>query len=195
MLPETLPILQTERFTLRILSTKDVPDFYHYVKTEPELWKFALSPCNDRSSMQRYLDAAFLGLEKGETLPFVVIDRMNGKIVGSTRFYEFNPHIGTTLLGYTWYSKMQQGNGINTHCKFLLLQYAFETLQLERVELRADTRNARSVAAMRKIGFVEEGILRNHLPTAEGSRRDSIVFSMLKEEWKQLKHQLEAQLL
>lgn len=195
MLPEIVPVLQTERFALRVLSTKDIPDFFHYAETEPELWTFALSPCNDRASMQRYLDQAFEGMEKGETLPFVVIDQATGNMVGSTRFYEFSPQYGTTLLGYTWYSRQQQGNGINTHCKFLLLQYAFETLGLERVELRADTRNARSLAAMRKIGFVEEGILRSHLPTADGSRRDSIVFSMLKEEWKQLRHQLEAQLL
>jgi RimJ/RimL family protein N-acetyltransferase len=187
MLPEIIPALQKERFALRVLSTKDVPDFLHYVKTEPELWTFALSACNDQASMLHYLDQAFKGMEQGETIPFVVIDRETGKVIGSTRLYEFSPKSGSTLLGYTWYSKHFQGNGINLHCKFLLLQYAFETLNLERVELRADTRNARSIAAMRKIGFTQEGILRSHLPVADGTRRDSIIFSMLKMEWKERK--------
>jgi RimJ/RimL family protein N-acetyltransferase len=175
--------LSTERFLVRLLTTNDVPELLLFIDNEPELWKYALVPCNDRPSMQQYLDEAFADYEKGNAFPFVVIDRITGKIVGSTRFYDFQPKNSSTLLGYTWYSKHQQGNGINAHCKFLMLQYAFEVLQLERVELRADLRNERSIAAMRKIGFTQEGILRNHLPVADGTRRDSIIFSALKPEW------------
>lgn len=175
--------LTTERFLVRLLITNDVPQLLSFIDSEPELWKYALVPCNDRPSMKQYLDEAFTDYEKGTAFPFVVIDRSSGKIVGSTRFYDFQPRNGSTLLGYTWYSKHQQGNGINVHCKYLMLQYAFEILQLERVELRADLRNERSIAAMRKIGFTQEGILRNHLPVADGTRRDSIIFSALKSEW------------
>ena len=195
MLPEIVPKLQTNRFALKVLSPDDLPDFFHFVETEPELWQYALTPCNDRTSMQAYVDSAIEGMNLGNTLPFVVVNRQTGKLVGSTRLYEFFPHLGTTLLGYTWYSKHEQGNGINTHCKFLLLNYVFETLGFERVELRADTRNARSIAAMRKIGFIEEGILRSHLPVGDGTRRDSIVFSMLKDEWKLSKVILEQRLV
>ena len=175
--------LSTERFLVRLLTTNDVPQLLSFIDTEPELWKYALVPCNDRPSMQQYLDDAFADYEKETAFPFVVINRATGEIVGSTRFYDFQPKNSSTLLGYTWYSKHQQGNGINAHCKFLMLQYAFEVLQLERVELRADLRNDRSIAAMRKIGFTQEGILRNHLPVADGTRRDSIIFSALKSEW------------
>ena len=175
--------LSTERFLVRLFTTNDVPELLSFIDNEPELWKYALVPCNDRPSMQQYLDEAFADCEKGTAFPFVVIDRTTGNIVGSTRFYDFQPKNSSTLLGYTWYSKHQQGNGINAHCKFLMLQYAFEVLQLERVELRADLRNERSIAAMRKIGFTQEGILRNHLPVADGTRRDSIIFSALKGEW------------
>lgn len=185
MLPDTVPELQTARFALRLLSTKDVPDFYHYVDTEPEIWQYALAVCNDRASMTTYLNQAFETMESGSALPFVVIDRQTGSMVGSTRFYDFSLASGSTLLGYTWYSKQYQGSGINTHCKLLLLEYAFEVLHLERVELRADLRNTRSIAAMKKIGFTQEGILRSHLPVADGTRRDSIVFSMLKKEWQE----------
>ena len=175
--------LETERFQLRLMTTNDVPQLVHYAETEPELWDFALVPSAGKENMIRYIDEALSGFEKETTYPFVVIDRVSGEIVGSTRYYDFQLGNASTLLGYTWYSKHQQGNGINAHCKFLLLQYAFETLELERVELRADTRNHRSLAAMRKIGCIEEGILRNHLPIVDGSRRDSIIFSILREEW------------
>ncbi len=182
-MPDNSIQLSTERFSVRSLTANDVPELLSFIDLEPELWKYALVPCNDRPSMQQYLDEAFADFEKGTALPFVVIDRSSGRIVGSTRFYDFQPHNGSTLLGYTWYSKHQQGNGINTHCKYLMLEYAFETLNLERVELRADLRNKRSIAAMLKIGFTQEGILRNHLPVADGTRRDSIIFSALKDEW------------
>lgn len=182
-MPDKSIQLSTERFLVRLFTANDVPQLLAFIDSEPELWKYALAPCNDRPSMQHYLDEAFADYEKGTALPFVVIDRSTGNIVGSTRFYDFQPQNGSTLLGYTWYSKHQQGNGINTHCKYLMLQYAFEVLQLERVELRADLRNERSIAAMRKIGFTQEGILRNHLPVADGTRRDSIIFSALKREW------------
>ncbi|HLP53741.1 MAG TPA: GNAT family protein [Fluviicola sp.] len=182
-MPDNSIQLSTERFLVRSLTANDVPELLSFIDLEPELWKYALVPCNDRPSMQQYLDEAFADYEKGTALPFVVIDRSSGKIVGSTRFYDFQPHNGSTLLGYTWYSKHQQGNGINTDCKYLMLEYAFETLNLERVELRADLRNKRSIAAMLKIGFTQEGILRNHLPVADGTRRDSIIFSALKDEW------------
>jgi RimJ/RimL family protein N-acetyltransferase len=88
-------------------------------------------------------------------------------------------------LGYTWYGKKFRGTGLNKHCKFLLLQFAFEKMGIERFELRADARNERSIAAMKAIGCKVDGILRSNMPTREASgvRRDSIVLSILKEEW------------
>jgi N-acetyltransferase len=175
--------LQTDRFLLRKLTLADAPELIRYAETEPELWKYSLVSIAGSDDMMAYINAALADHEKGTAYPFVVIDRSTGKIVGSTRYYDLSPNYGTTQLGYTWYAQAQQGKGINAHCKFLLLSYAFEEMGLERVEFRADTRNQRSLAAMRKIGLVEEGILRNHLPTGDGSRRDSIIFSVLKNEW------------
>jgi len=85
-------------------------------------------------------------------------------------------------MGYTWYGKDFQGTGLNSHCKLLLLAYAFETLELERVEFRADANNARSIRAMKSLGCKEEGILRSNCASPTG-RRDSIVLSILKNEW------------
>lgn len=87
-------------------------------------------------------------------------------------------------LGYTWYGKKFQGTGLNKHCKFLLLSFAFERMGVERFELRADNNNAKSIAAMKSIGCKVDGILRSNMPTREpGKRRDSIVLSILKDEW------------
>jgi len=176
-------VLQTNRFLLRRLKREDADELIHYSDTEPELWQYALVASTGKESMTAYIDSAISDYETGTAYPFVVIDKANGKIVGSTRYYDIQLKNGSTLLGYTWYSKLYQGSGINTHCKYMLLRHAFEELKLERIEFRADTRNFRSLAAMRKIGCVEEGILRSHLPTANGLRRDSIIFSILKHEW------------
>jgi RimJ/RimL family protein N-acetyltransferase len=115
--------------------------------------------------------------------PFIVFDKIAGTYAGSTRFYDIQLAASTTLIGYTWYGFQFQRTGLNRHCKFLMLSYAFERWGMERVEFRADVRNLRSIAAMKAIGCVEEGILRSHMPTETGTRRDSIVLSILKSEW------------
>ncbi len=86
-------------------------------------------------------------------------------------------------LGYTWYGGAYQGTGLNKHCKYLLLQFIFETMQAERLEFRADNNNARSIAAMKSIGCTVEGVLRSNVVRPDGGRRDSIVLSILKDEW------------
>jgi RimJ/RimL family protein N-acetyltransferase len=99
------------------------------------------------------------------------------------RFYGINQDFKTLQLGYTWYGAEFRGTGLNKHCKFLLLQFAFEELGMERVEFRADNKNVRSIAAMKSIGCKEEGILRNHMPTFDNTRRDTIILSILSSEW------------
>jgi RimJ/RimL family protein N-acetyltransferase len=89
----------------------------------------------------------------------------------------------TTQLGYSWYGKKYQGTGLNSHCKFLMLQFAFEQMGMLRVEFRADDRNLRSINAMKGIGCTVEGFLRNHLLREDGERRTSVVLSILLEEW------------
>ena len=115
----------------------------------------------------------------------IVFDKLTQSFVGCTRFYDIQLKYQSTQLGYTWYKTSVWGSGLNAHCKYLLLQLAFEQLGFERVEFRADNDNKRSIAAMQKIGCTIEGILRNHLPKPNGERRDSIVLSILKKEWQE----------
>ena len=180
-------ILENERVLLRPLVQEDAVLLAPYVTAEPSLWKYALTPITNTAELTQYVDAAVQARAAGTAYPFVVVDKLQNKVVGSTRFYDLQLQFKTTQLGYTWYSESCWGTGLNDHCKFLLLTFAFETMGLERVEFRADNRNKRSIAAMQKIGCTIEGILRNHLPTSDGSRRDSIVLSILREEWPTVK--------
>jgi RimJ/RimL family protein N-acetyltransferase len=180
-------ILEDERVLLRPLVQEDATYLSSYVKDEPALWKFALTPIATEQAFDQYIRTAIESRRLKTAYPFIVFDKLLNKYVGSTRFYDIQLDHSTTQLGYTWYSESTWGTGLNEHCKYLLLSHAFETIGFERVEFRADNRNKRSIAAMQKIGCTVEGILRNHLPTSDGTRRDSIVLSMLKEEWPKIK--------
>ena len=180
-------ILENERVLLRPLVQDDAVYLLAYVKEEPALWKYALTPITTDQEFEQYMATAVEARQLKLAYPFIVFDKLQNKYVGSTRFYDIQLNNSTTQFGYTWYSESTWGTGLNEHCKLLLLQFAFETIGFERIEFRADNRNKRSIAAMQKIGCTVEGILRNHLPTSDGTRRDSIVLSMLKNEWPKIK--------
>jgi RimJ/RimL family protein N-acetyltransferase len=180
-------ILENERVLLRPLVQDDAVYLSAYVKEEPALWKYALTPITTDQEFKQYIRTAVEARQLKSAYPFIVFDKLQNKHVGSTRFYDIQLSNCSTQFGYTWYSESTWGTGLNEHCKFLLLQFAFETIGFERIEFRADNRNKRSIAAMQKIGCTVEGILRNHLPTGDGTRRDSIVLSMLKNEWPKIK--------
>jgi RimJ/RimL family protein N-acetyltransferase len=180
-------ILENERVLLRPLVQDDVENLSSYIKDEPTLWKYALTPITTEQEFEQYMATAVEARQLKTAYPFIVFDKLQNKYVGSTRFYDIQLNNSSTQFGYTWYSEKTWGTGLNEHCKFLLLSHAFETIGFERVEFRADNRNKRSIAAMQKIGCTVEGILRNHLPTGDGTRRDSIVLSMLKNEWPKIK--------
>ncbi len=136
------------------------------------------------SGLDNYMNIALKQKNEGKEYPFIVFDKRLNKYAGSTRFYDINNEYETVQLGYTWYGTKFQGTGLNKHCKYLLLQFAFERIGFQRVEFRADNDNARSIAAMKSIGCKVDGILRSNMPTREaGKRRDSIVLSILKDEW------------
>ncbi len=175
-------ILENDRVLLRPLEPKDIAHLLPFSIYEPELWTYSLVSGAGEENLKYYVDFAIEKKKIGDSYPFIVFDKKTQRYAGSTRFYDIQPHHKTVQLGYTWYGKEFQGTGLNKHCKFLLLQFAFENLHVERVEFRADANNTRSIAAMKSIGCTPEGILRNNC-TAPDGRRSSIVLSILKEEW------------
>jgi len=177
------PVLEDDRVLLRPIRENDFDNLLNFSLHEPELWTFGLVTAAGEENLRNYIATAVKNREDKKEYPFIVFDKKANLYAGSTRFYDIQQHWHTAQLGYTWYGKEFQRTGLNRHCKLLLLTYVFEEWGMERLEFRADANNARSIAAMKAIGCVEEGILRNHMPTASGSRRDSIILSILKTEW------------
>ena len=176
------------------MKSKDLDLLTHFSLNESELWTYSLTPANGIENLKMYMSKALADRAAGKSYPFIVMDKTANKIAGSTRFYDINEGYSTIQLGYTWYGKEFQGTGLNKNCKYLMLSYAFENWQMERVEFRADYNNKRSIAAMKSIGCVEEGVLRSNCSSPAG-RRDSIVLSILKDEWHaKVKKNLEAKL-
>ena len=177
------PILENERVLLRAIRQDDFENLLPFSLNEPEIWFYGLVTAAGNDNLKKYIDTAVQNLNDKKEYPFIVFDKKANRYAGSTRFYDVQQPFLTTQLGYTWYGKDFQRTGLNRHCKLLLLTYVFEEWGMERLEFRADANNAKSIAAMKAIGCIEEGILRNHMPTASGGRRDSIVLSILKTEW------------
>jgi len=175
--------LEDDCVLLRPLQTDDVQHLLPFSLNEPGLWKYSLLPVAGEENLQNYIQIALKGREEEKEYPFIVYDKRKSAYAGSTRFYDIQLSQKTMQLGYTWYGAEFHGTGLNKHCKYLLLEFAFDELDMERVEFRADINNERSIAAMKSIGCVVEGVLRANTIKADGTRRDSIVLSILKKEW------------
>jgi N-acetyltransferase len=177
-------VLENEFVILRPLQEADFEHLIGFSMNEPELWKYSLMPGNGEDNLRKYIQSALDQRKAGTAYPFIIYDKNTKRYAGSTRFYDFQSVHQTTQLGFTWIGSDFQGKGINKQCKYLMLSFAFEQLQLARVEFRADYNNKLSIAAMKSIGCVEEGVLRSNCSSPTG-RRDSIVLSILADEWKQ----------
>jgi len=176
-------ILENDAVLLRPLRLDDVNNLKKFSLEEPELWQYSMISAAGIENLKKYIDLAEKGRTGEREYPFIVFDKKRNEYGGCTRFYDIQPMYQTMQLGYTWYGKDYQGTGLNKNCKFLLLEQAFEKWKVERVEFRADNANERSKAAMKSIGCSVEGVLRSHMPKPGGGRRDSIVLSILKQEW------------
>lgn len=175
-------ILDNGFVQLRPLKTEDFEFLLPYSINEPELWTYSLTPADGEENLKRYIAKALQDRKDKNAYPFIVYDKRYNTYAGCSRFYDFSQTHQTVSLGYTWYGKDFHGTGLNKNCKFLLLQFAFEHMKVQRVEFRADLKNKRSIAAMKSIGCTEEGVLRSNCATPT-TRRDSIVLSILRHEW------------
>lgn len=176
-------ILENDMVKLVPLKVEHLSILSVFAINEPNLWEFSLQSASGLENMKSYIDKALQDKANKKSYPFLVFDKRKDEYAGSTRFYDYLPGYNIVQLGYTWYGKSFQGTGLNKNCKYLMLSFAFETLELERVEFRADNNNKRSIAAMKSIGCTVEGVLRQNCATPNGKRRDSIVLSILKAEW------------
>ena len=176
-------ILEDERALLRPLQESDFDNLLTFSLHEPDIWKYGLITAAGEDNLRKYLHGAVTNRQQEKEYPFIVFDKKANAYAGSTRFYDIQQSYLSAQLGFTWYGKTFQQTGLNRHCKLLILSFAFEEWGLERVEFRAHAANERSIKAMKAIGCVEEGLLRSHMPTVDGTRRDSVLLSILKSEW------------
>jgi RimJ/RimL family protein N-acetyltransferase len=187
--------LEDDCVLLRPLLQEDCENLLEFSLHEPDTWKYGLITAAGKENLEKYVASAIEGRKKMDMYPFIVFDKKTQQYAGSTRFYDMKLGFQTLQLGYTWYGERFRGTGLNRHCKYLLLQFAFEQMNMLRVEFRADNTNERSINAMKRIGCIPEGILRQDVPKVSGGRRDSIVLSILKDEWENgVKEKLEAML-
>ncbi len=176
-------ILENDVVRLQPLQVTDYEKLVEFSINEPNLWSFNANGPDNPENLKKYIDKALSQKNKQLEYPFVVFDKTKNKIAGSTRFYNINLDAKHLEIGFTWYGKEFQGTSLNKNCKFLLLEFAFEKMQLERVGFRANNLNIRSINAMKSIGCIQEGIMRNFSTDAKGERIDAIVLSIIKNEW------------
>lgn len=159
--------------------------------SDGELWKLWYTSVPSSENIVQYLEAAFSEQKAGSSLPFVVVHQESNKIIGSTRYMNIDPLNKRLEIGSTWYAKSSQRTGINTECKYLLLQHAFEKLNCIAVEFRTNWFNYRSRNAILRLGAKQDGVLRSHRIDANGILRDTVVFSIIQMEWPVIKKSLE----
>lgn len=159
------------------------------------IWKYMLygEPITEEG-MEYWVKDILNRCDGGDEIPFVVIYKPSGKVIGSTRYMEMKPENKGLEIGGTWYAVEYQHTGVNTECKYLLLKYAFEVLGCIRVQFKTDLRNTQSQKAIERLGAQKEGVLRNHVITPDGVKRDSVYYSILDNEWPKVKSFLEEKL-
>jgi N-acetyltransferase len=177
-------ILENEKVKLVPLSMGHLLELTHYAEKEPELWKYTLDQPTSKSKMSAYIQKALEERSEQKSYAFVAIDKTSSRVAGCTRLYEIDMFHKNCSVGFTWYGKDFQGTGLNKISKYLLFEFAFEHLEIERVQFRADRNNLRSINAIKSLGCTEEGVLRSNMIKPDGERRDSVILSVLNSEWK-----------
>lgn len=179
-------VLQNENILLRPLVPEDL-ELMLSLTSDPEMWKYYTHDLSTLEGLKSWADPAF----DQERLQFGVIDKEKGELMGSTAFGNFSPRDLRLEIGWTWLGKAFQSQGINQQMKQLMLTYCFEVLDLERVEFKTDVLNKQARQSLRNINAIEEGVLRSHTLMTKGRRRDTIYYSILKDEWGYVKKENE----
>ena len=158
------------------------------------LWELFYTSVPEPDQTQAYISAALAGQEQGTMLPWAVRELKTGEIVGSTRYHDIIAAADRVEIGWTWYAQRVQRTHVNTVCKLLLFTHAFETLKCEVVGLRTDNLNFRSQRAIEALGAKKDGVIRHHWPRRDGTIRDTVMYSVLANEWPDVKRHLQFRL-
>jgi len=180
-------VLEGERIRLEPLSPDHAQGLYNRGRMAAD-WAFMPRSCFiDMADVRQWVEEA---LQDPTQMPFTIVERAKGRVVGSTRFLHMRPEHRTVEIGWTWLGQEWQRTGVNTEAKLLLLSHAFDRMGCIRVEFKTDARNLRSQRALERIGAIREGVLRNHMVVQGGYYRDSVYFSVIDKEWPAVKERL-----
>ncbi|MFC4722034.1 GNAT family N-acetyltransferase [Geojedonia litorea] len=184
-----IPVLENKRVKLSLL---DLSNYMHLlpIAQEKDLIYYSPSDISTPEKLKSYVQTAVDNYYNKTAIPFIVFDKLKQAYAGSTRFGLIHWENKVLHIGWTWLGQDFQGTGLNLHIKFLMLEYAFETLNFEKVEFRIDERNIRSRKAVEKLGATFEGILRKDTVMSDGFRRSTSCYGILKEEWSNIKETL-----
>lgn len=185
-------VLYGEQVRLEPLDHRHAGDLFA-ASQDDELWRYMPVPRPaSREELLGLIDKAWKAASEGMEIPFAIIHSPSDQAVGSTRFLEIRRPDRALEIGWTWIAPARQRTGVNTECKYLLLRHAFEDLGAIRVQLKTDGRNIRSQQAIERLGAVKEGVLRKHRFTWDGIYRDTVYYSILADEWPEVKERLES---
>lgn len=159
-----------------------------------ELWTLRITSVPEPDQTEAYIAAALAGQDAGHMLPFAVRDLASGRIVGSTRYHDIIANVDRVEIGYTWYAASRQRSHVNTACKLLLMAHAFDDLGCAVVGWRTDILNLRSQAAIERLGARRDGVIRHHALRRDGTVRDTVMYSLLRDEWPPARERLTARL-
>lgn len=176
-------ILENDFLKLIPMSMDHYESLLEFTLNEPEIWQFSMVKADTPENLKKYMQFALEKRRLEQEYTFVVFDKLKNKFCGATRFTDIHLASNRLQMGYTWYGKDFQGTYVNKQCKFLLLDFAFSFMNMVRVEFRAYTENIRSINALKSIGCEIDGVLRSNALTYNGQRRDTMVLSILNNEW------------
>jgi N-acetyltransferase len=187
--------LEGAHVRLEPLALAHAPALLEAIQADLSIWQWLTSePPADLPAVQALIDSALEAQAAGKELPFAQVSRAEGRAVGSTRYLDIKRRDRGLEIGWTFLGRPWQRTAINTEAKYLLLRHAFESLGIARVQLKTDARNTQSQAAIARIGGVREGVLRRYQTTRGGGLRDTVMYSILADEWPAVKGRLEARL-
>ena len=175
-------ILENSRARLMPFSARAAENLSEII-FDPNIWTYMGHYIKTNEDLNEYIDHTLQAQENKQAIPFLIVDKDHGALAGCSRFGKIDLNNKRAEIGWTWYGTQFQGTGLNMAAKEIMLEYGFNELGLNRIQLGADLRNIRSQKAIEKLGATREGIRRNHYIDSDGNSQDDVYYSITKEDW------------
>ncbi len=189
-----MEILQNEIVKLEPINLSHIEGIFT-AASDPSIWEHMSIELLSKENVMKYVQDGIKKREAQTDYVFVIIDQSTGQIVGATSYMDISLEHKRLEIGSTWLNPNVWRTNINTNCKYLLLKYGFEQLEMQRIQIKTGHENIRSQKAIERIGAVKEGVLRNHMIRKEGTIRHTVMYSIVDDEWKRIKDRFEKVLL